>query len=196
MAENKPKKSKNTKTEVKKSLVIDKEVKPRKVKTGDKKPVKSKGGRPSKYFSHVQSRLSTIEGWTRNGLILEQVAHNLGVGLSNFMEYQKKYPELREALKRGREVADLEVENALYKRAIGYTTVEIIEEYGQVTKRTVKEIPPDTTAQIFFLKNRRPELWRDRRNIDLEGRVDVKNPMAGLSTEELRKLIRVNDKDE
>lgn len=192
MAEGKTKKNENPKTK----NDITKKIKPVKSKNEDKPRVKGKGGRPSKYFSHVRPRLSTIEGWTRNGLILEQVSHNLGVGLSNFMEYQKKYPELREALKRGREVSDLEVENALYKRAMGYTTVEVIEEYGAVTKRTVKEIPPDTTAQIFWLKNRNPEAWRDRRNVELDGQVDVKNPIAGLSTEELRKLIKANDKDE
>ena len=52
----------------------------------------------------------------------------------------------------------------------------------------VKHIPPDTTAQIFWLKNRRPDRWRDKQQIEHSGTLEVENPLAGLTTEELRKL--------
>lgn len=57
-----------------------------------------------------------------------------------------------------------------------------------INARTVKHIPPDTTAQIFWLKNRRPDRWRDKQQIEHSGTLEVENPLAGLTTEELRKL--------
>ena len=57
---------------------------------------------------------------------------------------------------------DIKVENALLTRALGYTYVEVIEDFGTVSKRVTKTVLPDTTAQIFWLKNRRPDKWRDR----------------------------------
>lgn len=57
-----------------------------------------------------------------------------------------------------------------------------------VTKTVTKEVVPDTTAQIFWLKNRRPDLWRDRKDVAVEG--EFKNPFRGLTTEELKKLAK------
>ena len=69
-----------------------------------------------------------------------------------------------------KEVVDFEVENMLYKRAMGYEYDEVKEEYemGVLTKRTItkKTVVPDTSAQIFWLKNRKPTEWRDRREVD------------------------------
>lgn len=80
--------------------------------------------------------------------------------------WKKQFPLIFESLKRGKEVVDREVENALFKRAIGYEYDEICEEYehGVLTKKkiTKKMVVPDTTAQIFWLKNRRPDAWRDK----------------------------------
>ena len=77
------------------------------------------------------------------------------------------YPEISETLKRGKEVVDRQVENALLKRALGYEYEEVKEKFeGNVmTERTVtkKEVVPDVTAQIFWLKNRKPGDWRDKR---------------------------------
>ena len=87
------------------------------------------------------------------------------------------YPEISESLKRGKEVVDLEVENTLLKRALGYDYYEETEELrfnnasGEykmtVTKRVKKSVPPDVTALIFWLKNRMPDKWKDRQNIEL-----------------------------
>ena len=84
--------------------------------------------------------------------------------------------------------------HALLKRALGYDyteeRVEVSKENGKKsvkTTQTVKHVPPDTTAQIFWLKNRRPDRWRDKQQLEHSGSVDV-NPLAGLTTEELRKL--------
>ena len=109
--------------------------------------------------------LLLLEAWARD----EQIAHNMGIATGTLYEYKKKYDEIVEALKRGKEPVDIEVENALLKRALGYTYEEVKEEYedGTLSKRTViqKEVQPDTTAQIFWLKNRRPEQWRDRAKV-------------------------------
>jgi hypothetical protein len=95
----------------------------------------------SKYETHVQDKLILIEGWARDGLTEAQIAKNLGISIDTFYTYKKKYSEFFEVLKRGKEVADYEVENALHKAAVN----------GNVT------------AMIFWLKNRKPQAWKDRK---------------------------------
>lgn len=109
--------------------------------------------------------LIKIEAWSRNGLTQEQIAKNMGVALSTLNDWKKKFPDISNALKRGKEVVDFEVENSLLKRAMGTTTKEVIKERDEngnmvVVKEIVKEIPPDVTAIIFWLKNRMKNEWR------------------------------------
>lgn len=115
-------------------------------------------------------KLILIEGWARDGLTDVQIAHNMGITAKTLYEWKKKYGEICESLKRGKEVVDRQVENALLKRAIGYEYEEISEKYedGIMTERKVtkKQVVPDTTAQIFWLKNRKLEQWRDKRVVD------------------------------
>lgn len=116
--------------------------------------------------------LLKIEGWARDGLTDEQIAENAGINPATLYVWKKKYPEISETLKRGKEVVDREVENALLKRALGYeyteTTKEAVQDPSsgevrmQVTKKVTKQVAPDTTAQIFWLKNRKPDKWRDK----------------------------------
>jgi hypothetical protein len=157
-------------------------------------------GARSKYHTHVEPKLLLVEAWARDGCIDADIARKLGVAYSTFREYVKQYPALAAALKRGKEVADVEVENALFKRAVGYTYEEVTREAttdpktGQTimieTKRVTKEVQPDVTAQIFWLKNRRPDKWRDRQELSHSGSMEINNPLSGLTTEELRKLIQ------
>lgn len=111
-------------------------------------------------------KLALLGEWAESGLIDEQIAKNVGIACSTLYEWKLKYPEIAEALKKGKEVVDLEVENALLKRALGYIVEEKkIEENGiggEKTITTIKHIPGDTTAQIFWLKNRKPNKWRDK----------------------------------
>lgn len=130
--------------------------------------------RPSKYESHVKPKLNLVESWARDGLIDEQIAHNLGIGVATLYEYKNKYPEFSEALKNGKDDIDIMVENALLKRALGYTYDEVTIESGVETKRVTKEVQPDTTAQIFWLKNRRPQAWRDKQDLDVSGDLSFK----------------------
>lgn len=84
------------------------------------------------------THLNRLEGWKRNGLTDEQIAHNIGIRRETLWEWQKKYPNIANALKRGHEDINLIVENALLKKALS----------------------GNTTAMIFFLKNN----WRDKYN--------------------------------
>lgn len=113
-----------------------------------------------------------IEGWARDGLTDEQIAKNIGISKQTFYDWKKKYTDFSDSLKNGKEVIDRQVENALLKRAIGYEYEEISEKFegGVLTERKVtkKQVVPDTTAQIFWLKNRKPSVWRDRAQVDVD----------------------------
>lgn len=84
--------------------------------------------------------LILLQGWARDGLTEEQIAHNIGIKRQTLYEWKAKFPDINDAIKKGKDIVDYEVENALFKRA----------KQG------------DVTAQIFWLKNRRPEKWRDK----------------------------------
>ncbi|WP_432627242.1 transposase [Brotaphodocola sp.] len=121
--------------------------------------------------------LLKLEGWARDGLTDEQIAENMGIHRDTLIEWKKKYSDISDTLKRGKEVVDIQVENALLKRALGYsykeTTHELIEGGMQVTKVVEKEVIPDTTAQIFWLKNRRPDKWRDKQDVQVSGSLEA-----------------------
>jgi hypothetical protein len=148
----------------------------------------------SKYEEYIKDNLMLVEGWARDGLNDEQIAQNLGIHPSTLYEYKNKYPEFSEALKKGKEVIDRQVENALLKRALGYkyieTTQEIDKETGTliITKKVEKEVQPDTTAQIFWLKNRKPQRWRDKQEIQHSGETNM-NINTNLTAEERQKRI-------
>lgn len=123
-----------------------------------------------------EDNLIKLEAWARNGLTDEQLANNIGINVATLYTWKNKYSEINEALKRGKEVVDIEVENSLLKAAKGYFVDEekqyISEVNGVVTKRkeiTKKYIAPNTTAQIFWLKNRKPSDWRDKNIVELDG---------------------------
>lgn len=87
-----------------------------------------------------EENLLLLEGWARDGLTDEQIAKNIGIGERTLYEWKEKYPQISQSLKKGKEVVDYQVENALLSSAL----------------------EGNTTAQIFWLKNRRPDKWRDK----------------------------------
>lgn len=125
----------------------------------------------------TQEGLLKIEGWARDGLTEEQIAANMGICRDTLIQWKKRYPDISDTLKKGKEVVDRQVENALLKRALGYKYTEVTKERIEggfvVTKEVTKEVVPDTTAQIFWLKNRKPNEWRDKQNVELEGEIGV-----------------------
>lgn len=110
--------------------------------------------------------LLRLEAWARDGLTLAQIAHNVGVSESTLREWRNAHPAISAAIKRGADVVDIEVENALLKRATGFEYTENMTEYlpdGSVkTRVTVKTVVPDVGAAAFWLKNRRPDKWKDK----------------------------------
>ena len=133
----------------------------------------------------TEDGLIKIQGWARDGLIDKDIAHNIGIGYSTLREWKKLYPEIGEALRKGKEVVDRIVENALFKSAIGFMQkikkpVRIREvEYDPKTGKKIREsekwvqveeeiyIAPQVTAQIFWLKNRKPDQWREKNDLTL-----------------------------
>lgn len=139
--------------------------------------------------------LLKIEGWARDGLTDEQIAENMGICRDTLIEWKKKYSDISDTLKKGKEVIDRQVENALLKRALGYKYTEVTKERVEggfvVTKEVTKEVVPDTTAQIFWLKNRKPDVWRDKKDVNVDA--EVHNPFKDLSTDDLLKLVGDDD---
>lgn len=125
-------------------------------------------------------KLTLLQGWARNGLTNEQIAKNIGISTVTLYDWQNKYPSFSNALKKGKEVIDIEVENALLKRAMGYTYEEKTYESGQLTKVVTKQVAPDTTALIFWLKNRKPDMWRDKQEVQSNVEVENLNVLADM----------------
>lgn len=124
----------------------------------------------------TEDGLLLLAAWARDGLTDEQIAAKMSVSVATLYNYKNKFFEILEALKRGKEPVDIEVENALLKRALGYSYTETTQErrqnedgdYNLVTTKVVtKEVVPDTTAQIYWLKNRKRSEWQDR-PVDME----------------------------
>lgn len=126
-----------------------------------------------KYDTHVKPKLLLIEAWARDGLTDEDIYRKLEVSHESFYKYKREHPELTEALKNGKEVIDTMVENALLKAALGYTYEET-KETDDGFERTTKMAHPNTTALIFWLKNRKPKDWRDKQEIEHSGDLSIK----------------------
>lgn len=130
-----------------------------------------RSGPRGKYHEWLtEAGLIKLKGWAMDGLVDTQIAKNIGIAAGTLYEWKKKYPEIDESLKNGKEVVDRQVANALLKRALGYDyeeTKQIIEKGAndtvrKRTERTTKHIPGDVGAQIIWLKNRVPKDWRDK----------------------------------
>lgn len=151
--------------------------------------------------------LLELEGWARDGLTDEQIAHNMGINKATLYRWKEKYCDICDALKRGKEVVDRQVENALLKRALGYEYTERTREYisemneMRTIKEVTKQVAPDTTAQIFWLKNRKPHKWRDKWEIEDHSAVDKLDMIlaemkatAELDQEKIKKECICDDK--
>lgn len=138
-----------------------------------------------------------LEGWARDGLTDEQIAKNMRVHISTLCDWKNRFSELSEALKKGRGPVDIEVENALFKRATGYTVTlrkpikirveKRLQGKGTIIEETIQyaeeeqHVPADTTAQIFWLKHRKANRWGDT----------PKGAGAGGDVEDLSPLVEL-----
>lgn len=144
--------------------------------------------------------LLKIEGWARNGLSNAQIAKNIGVKPETFCKWKDQFPDLREAVERGQKPLEVELENALIKKALGYVEetpeeVEEITDKGGVVVRHKKKIkrvyPPDTSALIFLLKNRMSNIYQDRPKTELEKENQrLINEHQRLQNELIRKTLQ------
>lgn len=148
------------------------------------------GGRPSKYNPEFHPKLA--EAWAKSGLTDEQIAGKLEISVKTVDLWKTKHPEFLGALKKGKEDPDEKVEKSLYERAIGYSqpAVKIFMPAGAsepIYAEYIERLPPDPTSMIYWLKNRRPDKWRERKdeaprdkdipplNIHISGKPDPKD---------------------
>lgn len=125
-------------------------------------------GRKAKWdLLNMPDKLILVQGWARDGDTEKMIAEKLGVGTSTITRWKQDYPAFLEALKKGKEVIDREVENALLKNALGYEYEEqtVTNKGDVVTIRKYQH--PNTTAIIYWLKNRKPKEWRDKHEVDV-----------------------------
>ena len=150
----------------------------------------------------TEDGLLLLKGWARDGLTDEEIAKKMHVSCSTFYEWQKKYSDISEALKNGREPVDVILEDTAFERATQWKTVKEItkelkfdRESGEtklmVTKEVEKRVPPDSTLLIFLMKNRMKDKYGDKQHVEISGQLDT-NPFAGLTEEQLRKLAKSN----
>ena len=135
-------------------------------------------GRPSKY---KEEYCEQAEKLARLGATDKEMADFFGVSVSTLNLWKLEHEEFSESLKKGKIVSDAVVSEALFKRASGFSYMEEIgfkckryDEQGRQieiveTKMVARIQPPDTTAAIFWLKNRRPSEWRDKQDINVTG---------------------------
>lgn len=142
---------------------------------GKKKPAqKHPGGRPTKYDPSVHPALA--ESLAREGLTNTEIAEALGIDRATLHNWQNAHKEFFDSVKSGKETPDDNVEKSLYRRALGYeyTETKITKNEDGVivkTETTVKQVAPDVGAQCMWLKNRRPQDWRDKQEIEHSGSV-------------------------
>lgn len=139
--------------------------------------------------------LTLLTAWARDGLIDKEIAEKMNVSPPTLYKYKKMFPQIVEALRKGKELVDVEVENALYKKALGYNvSVQkafkvkdiVYNENGKKVSETERieyaeeeiHVPADTTAQIFWLKNRKRKDWRDK--VEYESNSDDLNKVKEL----------------
>lgn len=130
-----------------------------------------------------------LEAWARDGLTDDQIAHNMGVRRSTLADWKTKYPDISDALKKGKEVVDVEVENALLKRALGFEFMEEKVEMetdmkgkvlGRKVTQTVKQVAPDVGAAVFWLKNRQAPKWRNNPSSEDDNTGQLETLLKGL----------------
>ena len=117
-------------------------------------------------------RLELLKCWARD-FSLTEVAQKIGVSIQTLKAWRDRYPDIEEAIREGKEIIDYRVENALLKRALGYTTTDVKTIISPPDKngnrairveKTEKEIPPDTVAIMAWLNNRKPDQWKRNRD--------------------------------
>ena len=161
----------------------------RPIETGGKGRV----GRPSGYkpaYAELARRM------VRAGATRETLWTTFGIGHETFSQWCQRYPEFKAAIKEERWVADEQVAAALFKKATGYTrkVVKAMQHNGvPVLAEYEEQVAPDTAAAFIWLKNRQPEIWKDRHEVQMEGQVQVSlSWMGGRSVTLDAETVEIN----
>lgn len=125
----------------------------------------------SMYSELVAPKLDTIEGLYREGATLAQIADYLGISEKTLCNYKNQHEELAEALKRGNQDAIYAVENSLFRSACGYMYEEQEVTKSGAVVTVQKYAKPNVNAQIFFLKNRARDKWKDKVDHEVDANV-------------------------
>lgn len=129
-----------------------------------------------------EKNLNKIHDWVLEGLTNKQIAENMKIALSTLYEWCKKSTELSDALKTTKDFADVQIENSLYKKAMGYNVIldkqKVTKDGIVVNYKEEQHIPADTIAQIFWLKNRKPNDWREKVVAEVNGDGMIKDILA------------------
>mgnify|MGYP005874636605 FL=1 len=155
---------------------------------------KKKRGRKSEYrIEYVDQALKLC----LLGATDKELAEFFSVSEQTLNKWKKDYPEFLESLKKGKSIADANVASRLYNRAIGYDckATKFATSNGKITdsKVFIEHYPPDTTAAIFWLKNRQPEKWRDKKEVDAN--VNLGDELESLTDEQLQAIIDGKEKE-
>lgn len=144
------------------------------------------GGRPSALTDKVMEQAYKL---ALLGLTDKAMADIWGVCEATITNWKQDCPEFLASLKKGKEEADAKVAQALYHRAMGYKhpAVKIFCQNGEVTEVPyVEHYPPDTTAGIFWLKNRQTKQWRDKQEVEATNtNINLNKNVSELSDDEL-----------
>lgn len=129
-------------------------------------------GRPTDYRPEFVARVKEL---CLGGATIDQIADDLGVSKQTIYNWRAIHPDFLDAIRVNKEVADSQIERSLYERAHGFVheSVKIFcNKDGEVTQVPYREyIPPDPTSMIFWLKNRKPGEWRDKRDVEVSGSI-------------------------
>ena len=147
-------------------------------KTTDKFEEKNKGGRPTDYkdeYSDQAYKLCFL------GAIDVELADFFGVCEKTINTWKHEHPEFLQSLKDGKEIANANVAKSLYQRALGYEheDTHVSNYQGEITLTNLtKHYPPDTTAGIFWLKNRKADKWKDKHEIEHSGNIGLSEKLS------------------
>ncbi len=160
-----------------------------------KKDRKGIGGRKPLWDTlNMPSKLDSVRGWAMQGSLDKEIAEMLGISLKTFYDWKKQYPQFAHALKKGKHISNGELLNSAFQQSVGFMYIENVPvkvksfdwftnpetnqaELKQVEKVEVVPVeryaPPNPTMNIFMLKNRLPEQYKDKHEVDVKS--EVKN---------------------
>lgn len=145
-------------------------------------------GRPTKFNEAITEKILQL---CTAGKTTDQIAEIIGVNPRTIYNWMSSKPEFYQSLKESKQAADEIVEASLFHRATGYRDSwekEVVTKDGQVVTVTEElRVPPDTTAAIFWLKNRQPENWRDKTEVEVSALKTMSDEDLKKHLEELRK---------